>query len=108
MRIEIFESMNYGVKGLSNTSKDVEALKFYKDLNELKLQYEEIQIISYKIDVYGARPNKIDNLINNTENKMVKESSNSKLPIIFINNEIFKYGSYPRIEEIKSYMQVNN
>ncbi|HGM1460816.1 TPA: arsenic metallochaperone ArsD family protein [Clostridioides difficile] len=108
MRIEIFESMNYGIRGLTDTSKDIKAEKFYQDLNKLKSQYKDIEILTYKVDVYGSRPKKIDSLINIDENRLVKEISNKKLPIIFINDEFFKYGSYPTIEEIREYMQVNN
>ena len=36
MRIEIFESMSYGIRGLTDISKDMKATKFYQDLNKLK------------------------------------------------------------------------
>ena len=101
MRIEIFESMSYGIRGLTDISKDIKATKFYQDLNKLKSQYKDIEILIYKVDVYGSRPKKIDSLINIDGNKLVKEMSNKKLPIIFINDEIFKYGEYPSIEDIK-------
>ena len=101
MRIEIFESMSYGIRGLTYISKDMKATKFYQDLNKLKSQYKDIEILIYKVDVYGSRPKKIDSLINIDGNKLVKEMSNKKLPIIFINDEIFKYGEYPSIEDIK-------
>ena len=79
----------------------MKATKFYQDLNKLKSQYKDIEILIYKVDVYGSRPKKIDYLINIDGNKLVKEMSNKKLPIIFINDEIFKYGEYPSIEDIK-------
>lgn len=108
MRIEIFESMNYGIQGLTDTTKDMKALKFHQDLNMLKSQFNDIEVLTYKVDVYGARPKKIDFLINTDGNKLVKEMSNKKLPIIFINDEIFKYGEYPSIEEVKAYIKANN
>lgn len=108
MRIEIFEPINYGIKGLTDRSMDDKSLLFKQDLNKLKVDYKEIEVVVYKIDVYGSMPKRIDQLVNINEDKLVKENSNKKLPIIFINDEIFKYGSYPTIEEIKAYMQVNN
>lgn len=108
MRIEIFESMNYGIQGLTDTSKDMKASKFHQDLNILKSQHNDIEVLTYKVDVYKARHKKIDFLINTGVNKLVKEMSNKKLPIIFINDEIFKYGEYPNIEEIKAYIQASN
>lgn len=108
MRIEIFESMSYGIQGLTDTTKDMKVSKFHQGLNTLRSQYNDIEVLTYKVDVYGSRPKKIDSLMYIDENKLVKEMSNKKLPIIFINDEFFKCGSYPTIEEIKSYMQVNN
>lgn len=86
----------------------MKASKFHQDLDILKSQHNDIEVLTYKVDVYKARPKKIDFLINTGINKLVKEMSNKKLPIIFINDEIFKYGEYPNIEEIKAYIQASN
>lgn len=100
--------MNYAIQGLSDTSKDKESLKFKEYLNMLKLRDSDIEVLNYKVDVYGASPKRITYLMNTDENNLVKEMSNKKLPIVFINDQIFKYGEYPTMEEIKDYMQVNS
>lgn len=108
MRIEIFELMNYGINGLTDTSENRDAVIFYQELNNLKSQYKDIEVITYKVDVYKYSAKKIDSLMNIPENRAVKDMSNKKLPIIFINDEILKYGEYPSVEELRLYIKVNN
>lgn len=47
MRIEIFESMSYGIGGLTDTSKDMKAAKPYQGSNKLKSQYKDIEIFKF-------------------------------------------------------------
>lgn len=107
MRIEIFELMNYGISGLTDTSENRDSVIFYQELNNLKSQYKDIEVITYKVDVYKYAAKKIDSLMNISENRAVKDMSNKKLPIIFINDEILKYGEYPSVEEIRLYIKAN-
>lgn len=119
MKIEIYENKIQGIIGLLSTNQDE---NIYEDLEALKKEISGIEVIRHNVI---TRPNVINSLMNinrknqyitrnkvvnglmNIDNKGSKILNYDRLPVVVIDKNVFKVGSYPTVDEIKSIIEAN-
>lgn len=119
MKIEIYENKIQRISGLLNTNQDE---NIYEDLEALKKEFSGIEVIRHNVI---TRPNVINSLMNidrknqyitrnkvvnglmNIDNKGSKILNYDRLPVVVIDKNVFKVGSYPTVDEIKSIIEAN-
>ncbi|MEW9080342.1 arsenic metallochaperone ArsD family protein [Terrisporobacter glycolicus] len=119
MKIEIYENKIQRISGLLNTNQDE---NIYEDLEALKKEISGIEVIRHNVI---TRPNVINSLMNinrknqyitrnkvvnglmNIDNKGSKILNYDRLPVVVIDKNVFKVGSYPTVDEIKSIIEAN-
>lgn len=102
MKIEIFEPTMCCESGVCGPEPDKELIELLNTIQLLKKAGVEVKR-------YAINQSPLSFVHNNVVSNFIKTNGPDKLPLVLLNGEIIKSGSYPGLEELKKLIpELNN